>query len=133
MRKQLGGATIAAAAFLLWSAVSPGQDVRPTPGPGTGIVTVKGTVDIGVMPDVRALQEGEWKVALVNTPNVRVVATAPLDFVKQGRRYRVTWLAGESEDIVVAQLGSGGWTRVESSTRRSRWINLDEARGVEEL
>lgn len=126
--KQTLAALIVVAALSLVS-TSAGQDVRPVPGPGTGIVVVKGTVDIGNTPVVTAAQAGDWRVSLANTPDVRV---AGLEFLKPGRRYQVTWSSERSEEVVVAQLGSGGWTRVESSSGR-RWINLDEAQAVEEL
>jgi hypothetical protein len=103
------------------------------PGPGTGIVTVKGTVDIGAMPDVKAVQAGDWSVSLANTANVRVAATAPLPFVQLGRRYRITWSAGESEDVAVRGVATGGWVNAEGPGGRRRWINLDQARAVEEL
>jgi hypothetical protein len=133
MPKHLVGAAIGAAAMFSVAASS-GQDVRPVPGPGTGVVTVRGTIDVGSitsMPDVRALQAGEWKVALANTPNVRVAATTHLDFVRQGQRYRIIWAPDRTEEVVVVQLGSWGWFRVESKDRR-RWINLNEAQSVEE-
>jgi hypothetical protein len=130
MRIQLA-ATAIAAALLLAVAASSGQEVRSVPGPGTGIVTVRGTVDIGGLPDVRAVQTGDWKVAISNTPNVRVAGRAPLDFVQAGRRYRVTWFAGDPHDVVIRELGSGGWVRAEMGGRRG-WINLDQARSIEE-
>ena len=85
------------------------------------------------MPDVKAVQAGDWSVSLANTPNVRVAATAPLPFVQLGRRYRITWLAGESEDFIVRGFGSGGWVSAEGPGGRRRWINLDQARAVEDL
>jgi hypothetical protein len=132
MSKQLVGAAMAAALF--WVAASAGQDVRPVPGFGSGVVTVKGTVDVGSMPDlsVKAAQAGEWKVSVADTPNVRVAATTHLDFLRQGQRYRIVWAPDQVEEVVVAQLGSWGWIRVESKERR-RWINLNEALGVVEL
>jgi hypothetical protein len=131
MKKYLIGGAVAASALFCVAASSGQQEVRAVPGFGSGVVTVKGTVDVGSMPDVRAVQAGEWKVAVANMPNVRVAATAHLDFVKQGQRYQVIWSRDQIEEIVVAQIGSWGWIRVESKDRR-RWINLNEAQGVEE-
>jgi hypothetical protein len=137
MRQKLTAIGLIAVAGILVVGVSSGQDVRPVPGPGTGIVTVAGgpvtvtgTVDIGNAPIVNARQASDWKVVLAHTPDVRVAAP---DFLRVGGRYQVSWLAGQSEDIVVTQVGSGGWTRVESSGGRRRWINLGEAREIEEL
>ena len=134
MPKHLVGAAIAAAA-LFWVAASSGQDVRPVPGPGSGVVTVRGTVDVGSMPDVRAVQAGEWKVSVANTPNVRVAATTHLDFVRQGQRYRVIWAPDQTEEVVVAQLGSWGWIRVESKTGAagSTWTRRKASRSVSAL
>jgi hypothetical protein len=98
-------------------------------------VTVTGTV--GVDNVVRVVPgAGEWKVAVSNTPDVRVantptVALSPLPFVKIGGRYDVIWSPNERELIHVTAAGSGGWIRVESSGR-ARWVNLSLARSVEE-
>lgn len=140
MRKKSAAVALIASGALLWVAISSGQDVRPMPGPGPGFVTVKGTVDIGNTPSVAPVQGSQWKVVLAEAGDVRVtntptVTTASPEFVKLGRRYSVTWPAGRTEVIVVAQLGSGGWTRVEfkSSDGRRRWVNLAGAEAVEEL
>lgn len=130
--------TIAASSALLCGAISAGQDVRPTPGPGTGVVTVTGTVDVG--NPVRATQDGEWHVAVVKTADVRVTNTptvtiAPLDFLKPGARYSVIWPAGRTETITVVQGGIGGWAQVEFNAPggRRRWVNLAGAEAIEEL
>jgi hypothetical protein len=131
MPKTLATAATVAAAALICVAVSSGQDVRPTPGFGTGVVTVQGTVDIGNSPSVAATQSGQWDVRVTNAP---AVVAAPPEFLKAGRRYRVTWPDERSEVVVVAQLGSNGWTRVESTSGAGRrWINLAGAQAVEEL
>ena len=134
MRNQLSGAAIVAA-LLVAGAASVRQDVRSVPGPGTGIVTVKGTVDIGALPDVRSVQAGDWKVNVANTPNVRVAATAPLDFIQQGRRYRITWPVGEVLEVVVREVATSGslWIRVDGPDGRRQWINLALAKSVDEL
>jgi len=140
MRKKPALVAMVASAALLWVAISAGQDVRPTPGPGPGFVTVKGTVDIGNTPSVMPVQGSQWKVVLAEAGDVRVtntptVATASPEFLKPGHRYTVTWPTGHKEAIVIAQLGSGGWTRVEfkASDGRRRWVNLASAQAVEEL
>ena len=94
--QRLTAAGIVITAAVLWTAASSGQDVRPTPGPGPGYVTVKGTVDIGNTPSIRTIQEGEWKVTLPAGADVRVtnsptVTPASPEFLKVGRRYSVTW------------------------------------------
>ena len=129
MRNQLSGAAMAVA-LLVAGAASVGQDVRSVPGPGTGIVTVTGKVDIGEMPDVKSVQAGDWRVNVANTPNVRV---AGLDFLQAGRRYRITWPVGEVEEIVVREIATGAWVRVNTATGRGRWINLTVIKGIEEL
>ena len=128
--KRLTAAGIVTTAAVLWTAASSGQDVRPTPGPGPGYVTVRGTVE--------AIQEGDWKVSLPAGADVRVtnsptVTLASPGFLKVGRRYSVIWPGGRTESIVVAQLGSGAWTRVETNEARRRWVNLDGAEAVEEF
>ena len=115
--------------ILGWQLASSGQAVRPTPGPGTGIVTVTGSVDIGDMPIVRAAQSGDWRVAVANTPTVALLGP---EFLKTPRRYRVTWPSGGTETINAVQLGSPGWARVEGTGPR-RWVNLAAAQAIEEL
>jgi hypothetical protein len=125
--KTLGAAAIAIAALL--SMQSSRAQVQPVPGPGTGIVTVTGKVDIDTMPDVAAIQRGNWTVAVSAMPPV---VAAPLPFLRVGGRYEIVWTGGEKDSVRVAQLGTGGWARVETS-QRPRWINLTNARYVEEL
>lgn len=107
--------------------------VQPVPGPGTGIVTVTGRVDVGNV--VRVTPGEEWKVSVSNVPDVRVanvpsVTIAAAPFVKAGERYEVVWGPGEREVVRVTNGGSGGWVQVENDGR-SRWINLSQARWIE--
>jgi len=119
---------------LVWAGAS-AQDVRPVPGAGTGIVKVVGTVDVANDPVVRAAQNGEWRVAVSNTPRVTiassVVIASPAVF-REGSRYRIVWNAGEAETVTVADPGTTGWIRVESSGGR-RWVNTSVARSIEEV
>jgi hypothetical protein len=108
--------------------------VQTVPGPGSGVVTVTGRVEV-VDGMVRSSQNGDWRVTLANVPDVRVVNTssvmlAPLPFLKQGTRLKVTWPDGTIDTIRVGQLGSGGWV-FDDGAGRSMWVNLGLARSVE--
>lgn len=127
------GIVVAAAlgvAMMAWGANSAGQAVQPVPGPGSGIVTVEGrvsvantpTVIVGNTPSVNAVQNGNWKVA--------ATLDGP-DFLEARRSYTVTWPDGGTQPVVVAELGSNGWVRVENPRRR-RWINLAQVLSIEE-
>ena len=105
------------------------QDVRPVPGPGTGIVKVTGTVDVGALPPVEALQRGDWKVAVTNTAHVHVM---PAEFLKVGAVYAITWSDGVKEGLTVEQILPGGWVRTAVADGRRRWVNLTSARSVQE-
>jgi hypothetical protein len=110
MHKALVAGTLLAIAAAAWVSAQ-GQQF---PGPGSGIMNVAGTVNIGNRPGVTATQEGVWKVAIANAPEVRVsntptVALAPLPFLKTGARYEVIWQTADREVIDVAVLGPGGW------------------------
>jgi hypothetical protein len=112
------------------------QDVRTTPGFGTGIVNVRGTVEVANTVDVRASQQGTWQVMVGNVPDVRVTSTPAVEFagtgfVTRGRRYDVTWTGGERESVTVEDVGQNGWVRVAGARRR--WVNLTNARSVEEM
>ncbi len=136
MRTKVGAGVLMAVAALCWTRSTDGQ-VQSVPGPGSGIVTVQGEVDIRRLPPIDAYQRGDWKVFLANVPDVRVVNTpavtlAPLAFLKAGGRYFVTWSAGDTETIGVAELGSGGWVRAAGQGRR-RWLNLATAKAIEEI
>ena len=129
-------ATIGCLGVAAWA-----QQGQPRPGPGSGVVTVQGTVDIVNAPAVR--QEGDWKMSLANTPAVTVantpavtvantptVSLAPPEFVKTGGRYQIVWPSGETERISAAAVAAGGWIRVAGP---ERWINLAQARSVAAL
>lgn len=136
MRTKVGAGVLMAVAALCWARSTDGQ-VQSVPGPGSGIVTVQGTVDIRTLPPINANQRGDWKVSLANVPDVRVVNTPtvtipPLAFLKVRGRYGVTWPAGDTETIEVAELGSGGWVRAAGPGRR-RWLNLATAKAIEEV
>lgn len=125
-----------AVAALYWARSTDGQ-VQPVPGPGTGVVTVQGEVDIRRVGPIDVGQRGDWKVSLANIADVRVVNTpavaiAPLPFLKVGGRYDVTWPAGDRETVGVAQLGSSGWVRA-AANGRQRWVNMALAKTIEEL
>jgi hypothetical protein len=135
MRTKVVTGLVIAVGAVYWARSTDGQ-VQSVPGPGSGIVTVQGKVDIRSLPAMDVGQRGDWKVSLANAADVRVVntpavAAAPLPFLKVGGRYDVTWPAGEHETIAVAQLASGGWVRAAVSGRQ-RWLNLSIARAIEE-
>ncbi|MEP6914770.1 MAG: hypothetical protein ABJC89_03960 [Acidobacteriota bacterium] len=124
------GAAVAGAVALI-AGVS-AQDVRSVPGFGTGIVNVRGTVEVANALDVRASQVGPWQVAIANIPEVRpVVEFAGTGFVTRGKRYDVTWTGGERESVTIEDVGQNGWVRVTGARRR--WVNLTNARSVEEM
>ncbi len=135
MRTGVVTGVLMAVAALFWTRSIDGQ-VQSVPGPGSGIVTVQGEVDIRRLPPVDASQRGDWKVTLANVPYVRVVntptvAVAPLAFLKVGGRYVVTWPAGDRETVGIAEFGTGGWIRAAGEARR-RWLNLATAKTIEE-
>ena len=120
MKRRLTGIVIATTVSL--GVVAWAQQGQPRPGPGSGVMAVQGTVSVGNAPAVR--QDGDWHVAVSNTPSVNV---APPPFVRVGARYQIVWSAGESEQVVAAALGPGGWVRLEGA---ERWINLAQARSI---
>jgi hypothetical protein len=128
MWTKVGTICAIAVAAVLWVRPSVGQ-VQPMPGPGSGIVTVKGTVNLGDVPPVNVTQLGEWKVAVTSAP---AAVIAPLPFIKMGGRYQVVWNASEQEVVRITQLGTAGWFRVETA-QKTLWLNLNTARSVEEL
>jgi hypothetical protein len=133
MRRRLAGVAVAVGIAISVGALALAQQGQRVPGPGSGVVTVKGAVDVGNSPSVR--QEGDWKTAITNTPSVNVTNTpavnvAPPAFVKVGLRYQIVWSAGETEQVTAAVVGPGGWVRV---TGPERGINLDQARSVTTL
>lgn len=118
-----------AAAGLAWTGAGAQQEVRSTPGPGSGTMTVRGTVDVGNMADMSVAQRGAWRVGVTDMPPVAVSGPP---FVRKGGRYTITWTAAERETVTVLDPGQGGWVRVESTGARARWINLAVARETQE-
>jgi len=134
MRMKLVTGALIGVTALVWVGSMYGQ-VQPVPGPGSGIVTVQGEVDVRRLPDVR--QGGDWKVSLANVADVRVVNTPTVagalpPFLRTGSAYEVTWPAGDRETFTIAQLGVGTWVRV-AGQGRPRWLNLATARTIEEM
>lgn len=134
MRKAFVTAAGIAIVGLAWGLQARGQ-VQQVPGPGSGVVSVVGRVEVadGL---IQARQSGDWKVLVANTPDVRVVNTptvvpAPLPFLKAGVRLQVTWADGSTATIRVVQPGGGGWCLTEG--QRPAWVNLNLARSVEEV
>ncbi len=120
-------------ALCLWVGLA-GQQTQPFPGPTSGVVTVAGTVNVGNSPPVQAIQYGEWKVAVANTPAVRLAETATVriarpSFLVDQRSYAITWGGGERETVRVLEIGVDGWVRVEQATGQ-RWINTSLARSI---
>lgn len=111
-------------------ALSARQATQQVPGPGTGIVAVRGVVEIANVPSVNAVQQGDWRVisSIATMPPVTVAAA---EFLRRGGRYTIVWTAGERETVTIEQIAAGGWVRVASG--RARWINLASARTVEEM
>lgn len=127
-----------ASAGLLWAGVSAQQETRKTPGFGSGIVKVIGTVDIGNEPIVRAVQSGQWRVQVANTAAVRVANTptvrlASPEFITSNGRYMIVWVTGEREEVRVTEIGTDGWVTVSQPGGGRRWLNLASARSVEQL
>jgi hypothetical protein len=109
-----------------------GRQVQPYPGPGTGIVTVAGTVNVGNSPSVLATQYGEWKMVVSNTPEVRIadaVRIASPSFLTPKRTYEVVWGTGDRETLSVVDVGVDGWARVQHAGGQ-RWVNASLARSI---
>ncbi len=132
MRPTTGTAAVMSILALVSTAPSRAQ-VQSVPGPGSGVVTVVGKVDIENVPTVVATQGGEWKVVadtrVTNTPTV-VIASPP--FLKQGGRYEVWWSGAEKEIVRIVQVSATGWVQVDAPGR-GRWMNLTAARSVQEV
>jgi hypothetical protein len=123
----LGGA-------VLWVGASAQQEVQPRPGFGTGVMSV----NVLNRPAVLAEQIGEWQVSIGKMPEVRIANTPTVAvqspvFATRGAKYLVTWTTGQTERIAVSAAGEAGWVQVEHSGRGKRWINLSNARAIEEV
>jgi len=120
-------------AGLGWATVSARQ--QSVPGLGNGVVTVRGSVDVG--NTVPVTQASPWKVDVEHLPDVRVgnkVALAPPEFVGVGRQYRITWTDGTTETLTVVNTGFGaGWISVNRGGGKSWFVNLSVARSVEPI
>ena len=135
IRIQRFGIAAAAAAVTigLWAGLGAQQEMRSRPGPGSGVM------DVNVVnhPAVTAAQSGDWRVTLANTAMVRVANTPVVtvegpSFVVRGSAYRVTWENEQTDTVKIVSVQSNGWVQVENSGGRARWINLNNARSVEE-
>ena len=123
---------LAAAALMVWVLNVAAQGVRPVPGPGTGMIMVEGTVNVGNtpsvnvanMPPVNALQSGDWRVSVVSAPAVNVAAP---EFLQTRRTYTITWPDKSTATVLVDQVGPNAWVRA-----GRRWFNLAQAASVEE-
>jgi len=139
MRVSFAGAIVVAVSLMAVAVLA--QQVQPVPGPGSGVVTVAGavnvantpSVNVANAPSVNAAQAGAWKVTLANTP---AVVLTPPEFLRPHGRYDVVWASGQRESITVVQVGSGGWggwAKVQTTNGRTRWINVAGAAAVEEV
>ena len=128
MQKSTIAVSLAAAAFL-WVALSAQQETLPKPGPGSGVTSVAGSVSIINTPSVSAAQEGDWRVAVSNTPSVRVTEVPSPGFLRTGTTYEIVWVDGSKETVTVSSIATNGWIEVE---RSRRWINLSSARSIAE-
>ena len=107
-------------AGVVWTGVQ--GDHVTQPSPGSGIVTIAGTVHVANTPSVKSEQLGEWKVA----PAVSLV---PPDFLRVRGIYDVIWSDGSREVLIVEEVRRGGWVRVTAD--RDRWVNVTAARSVQ--
>jgi hypothetical protein len=135
MRTQIVGFGLLGVA-LFWAVPSAQQDVRSTPGLGTGIVRVAGAVEVANTPSVEALQAGAWTVSLAQPAEVRLSGTTRVafslpGFIQTDRRYTVTWPSGQRETVSIDRLGAEGWLRT-TVDGRQRWINVAMAQSIEE-
>ena len=131
MRASIAGAIVVAVSLMSVAVFA--QLVQPVPGPGSGIVTVAGNVNVANAPSVHAAQAGDWKVTLANTP---AVALTPPEFLRPQGRYDVMWTSGLREVVTVLQIGHGGWggwAKIQTTTGHTRWINVAAAASVEEV
>jgi hypothetical protein len=112
---------------VVWTGAAAQQEMRPRPGPGSGVTPISGSVGVTSLPPVDAKQSGEWRVEITDLPEVRVAGPS---FLGKGRRYRITWTNGDEETVTVTSQGSDGWIQVEAG---ARWLNLRNARVVDPL
>ena len=128
MDRRFTGILVAALACV--AIVASAQQGQPRPGPGSGIVTVAGAVKVANAPPTT--RDGEWSVAIANTPSINVANTpsvnlTPLPFVAVGKRYQIEWPTGQTEQITVGATAGGTWVRVAGP---EEWINLAQAKKV---
>ena len=117
-------------AAVLWAAVSAQQqEMKPRPGPGSGITNVTGEVQVTNTPTVRASQQGEWRLAVESLPGVRITELPSPGFLRSGYRYEITWPDGSHETVTVDRIAGNGWIEVE---RGRRWVNVTSARSIAE-
>lgn len=124
-------AVVVGVAATAWFLAGADAQVQPVPGPGSGIVTVQG--EVRVSNPIQAVQQGEWKVAIANQPEVRisgmpVVRVAGPAFLAQAR-YAITWNDGSTQTVTVVDAGGGNWVKVDESGG-DLWINLALARSI---
>ena len=77
---------------MVWTGAAAQQEMRPRPGPGSGVTPISGSVGVTSLPPVDAKQSGEWRVEITDLPEVRVAGPS---FVGKGRRYKITWTNGD--------------------------------------
>ena len=130
-------------ALVTWVQLRAQQEMQPRPGPGSGIT--------------RAAQQGEWEVAINNTPTVRVADTLQVQVrgpvFLRNRTYKVTWPNGDEERLTVilapvprpvdrnadrlpersAEMMADTWAEVQTANGNRRWINMTAARSIEEV
>lgn len=131
MRRRIVGVILLAGVGVTAVSARQGQNV---PGLGTGVVNVKGVVDVA--NTVPVTQSGAWKVGVDGSPEVRVanqpiVWIAPPSFIKAGGQYAITWNGGDTENVTVSGVAGAGWVQVKTSNSATRWINVTLARAIE--
>lgn len=123
-------------------ALATAAQVLPSPAPATGRVTVDGavsisggTVNVGNTPTVNAQQTGAWRVAVTDTPPLRLATPGIL---RVDRRYRIVWRQDQWCDCRVLELAGDGWIRVDArggaGVRSAKvWVNAALAVEIEEM
>jgi len=115
---------------------------QSTPGIGSGVAQVSGTVRVSELPPVT--QGGTWRVAVDNMPRVTIANTTDVnvtnrpvvtvgrpEFVSPGQ-YAITWPNGEREIVTITNVDPSGWVRVGGSSKQ-RWVNVLVARSIEAM